>query len=197
MHSDSLGKRAVAPLFLRIALAVIFIYNGALKINEKTVWGAAWADKFWENSGKLPEDVAVKFDQLADAKDVRKPELQLLREKLGQQYEKEAGTLPGTLSFQGVQLAVAWGELVGGVCLLLGVLTRLWAILMIAVQVGAIWTFTLAQGFASPRGGYEFNLALIAMCLALLVAGGGVWSIDHYWWTRRRQQQAAPVAVAA
>ena len=48
-----------------------------------------------------------------------------------------------------VQLAVAWGELVGGIALALGFLTRLAALGIIAIMAGAIATFSRAISRAS------------------------------------------------
>src|SRR5260221_9968921 len=46
-----------------------------------------------------------------------------------------------------VQLAVAWGELVGGIALAVGFLTRLAAIGIIAIMAGAIATVHWQHGF--------------------------------------------------
>jgi putative oxidoreductase len=89
-----------------------------------------------------------------------------------------------------LQLLVAWGELVGGVVLLLGFLTRWAALALILIQVGAICMVTGARGFA-PTGetGYEYNVALVAMCLALVVLGGGTLALNRLFW---RSPQPAP-----
>jgi uncharacterized membrane protein YphA (DoxX/SURF4 family) len=44
---------------------------------------------------------------------------------------------------------------------------------------------TFARSFSfAEGGGYEFNVALIAMCLALVLSGGGLLSVDAL--TRRK-----------
>jgi uncharacterized membrane protein YphA (DoxX/SURF4 family) len=40
-------------------------------------------------------------------------------------------------------------------------------------------------------GGYEYNLALIAMCLALVVMGGGTWALDRFFRRTTTRQEAA------
>jgi len=73
--------------------------------------------------------------------------------------------------------AAALSELVGGVLILFGFLTRVGAFLIACVMVTAIvgkhW-----GSFFSP-GGMEFPLSLLALCLALLIAGGGQLSVDR------------------
>jgi uncharacterized membrane protein YphA (DoxX/SURF4 family) len=51
---------------------------------------------------------------------------------------------------------------------------------MIIIQV-AIITLTWYRGFSFAGGGLEYNIALIAMCLALIYLGSGVYSVDRMW----------------
>lgn len=89
------------------------------------------------------------------------------------------GGLPGFELFllqHGVPFArvmapvVASIEFLGGVAFILGLGTRLAALLLICVMIVAMATATLWQGFA---GGYDINLALLGGLLALLLAGPG------------------------
>jgi putative oxidoreductase len=72
--------------------------------------------------------------------------------------------------------AAAIGELVGGVLVLLGLLTRLGAFLIVCSMLTAIiglhW-----PAFFGPAG-MEFALACLGGALALLISGGGQASID-------------------
>ncbi len=81
--------------------------------------------------------------------------------------------------------AAAFAELIGGGLLLLGLLTRVGAFLIACVMLTAICVHWKA-GFFAP-GGYEYPLALLAMCLALLISGGGMVSIDRGLSSRRRR----------
>ena len=68
----------------------------------------------------------------------------------------------------------------------MGLLTRLAALAIAVVMIGAIakvhwqhgfflnWSLTPGKGH-----GYEANLALLAMAVACLLAGGGTWSLDR------------------
>jgi len=89
----------------------------------------------------------------------------------------------------GLPLPVAYAacflELLGGIGLLLGLLTRLAALAIIAMMAGAVAKVHWPHGFfinwelAPGKGhGLEANLAFIAMAVACVIAGGGAWSLD-------------------
>ena len=82
--------------------------------------------------------------------------------------------------------AAAFAELVGGALLLLGLLTRVGAFLIACVMLTAIFGVLQPAGFFAPSG-YEYPLALLAMCLALLISGGGMVSIDRGLSSGRRR----------
>ena len=73
--------------------------------------------------------------------------------------------------------AAAFGELIGGALILLGLLTRFGAFLITCVMLTAI-TGVLWPKFFAPEG-IELASAFLAMALALLITGGGQLSIDR------------------
>lgn len=85
-----------------------------------------------------------------------------------------------------MQLAVAWGEMIGGVALAAGFLTR-WAALGIAlIMVGAIATVHGKNGFplvleGTPNMGYEYNFAILVICAAVMLLGGGSLAVDRFF----------------
>jgi putative oxidoreductase len=85
-----------------------------------------------------------------------------------------------------VAYLVCFTEFLGGISLVLGLFTRIAALGVAAVMVGAIVKVHLPNGFfmnwdlAPGKGhGFETNLALLAMALACVIAGGGALSIDR------------------
>ncbi len=70
-------------------------------------------------------------------------------------------------------------ELIGGTCLIAGLLTRLWALLFAIDMVGAIWLVTNDLGYRSgPDAKGDLNIALLTGALALVLLGPGKYAID-------------------
>jgi len=191
------------PLVLRVALAAIFIFHGVDKIATKgNDWGAAWGVKLWERQYAVPDGVEDKMGEVKPDDDLTEKQVKLATDKLRAVYQTSKIEAPTALAFVGTQMAVAWGELICGVALLLGVFTRLSAVMMAIIQVGAIFTVTWAHGFSPPQGvGFEYNLLVIAACLALVLKGGGYLSLDRYidaWRTRKAASvQSQPPVTAS
>jgi len=72
--------------------------------------------------------------------------------------------------------AAALSELVGGLLIVLGLLTRVGAFLIACVMLTAIVGVHWGSFFA-PKG-FEYALSLLGMALALLISGGGMASVD-------------------
>jgi uncharacterized membrane protein YphA (DoxX/SURF4 family) len=199
MFDEALRLKTLVPLVLRLAMAAIFIYHGWDKVTgERNNWGSEWANRAWEEQGKAPQGAIDKLEAMAEKEDQKA--LDRITSRLKTSYQEDAPTIPGSLQSQGAQMAVAWGELICGVTLLLGLFTRLSALAMIVIQVGAIVTVTAARGFSAAGGiGYEYNVVVIAVCVALALTGGGILSADRCLtsWRQRRTTTKAhePVAV--
>ena len=69
-------------------------------------------------------------------------------------------------------------EFGGGLLVLLGLLTPLGALAVIVVMIVAILRVHLPNGFFNTSGGYEFNLTLIGIAVALILAGSGAYGLD-------------------
>lgn len=89
------------------------------------------------------------------------------------QWLASVGYEPGYL----MALMAGSGEFFGGLLLALGLLTRPAALLTgftMAVAVHYHWP----SGFFMATGGIEYALTLLVASAALLVSGGGRWSVD-------------------
>ena len=90
--------------------------------------------------------------------------------------------LPGLLAY-----GVALLEVMGGLALMAGLATRLLAAFYVIVMLVAILKVKLAVGFI---GGYELDLAFLAISLTLFLSGGGFYSIDRALFPQGRVKAA-------
>jgi len=101
--------------------------------------------------------------------------------------------LSGTINYftqqMGLPLAVAAlviaAEFLGSLGLIVGLLTRVAALGISGVMLGAIFTVHHQYGFfmnwsgTQPGEGFEYHLLVLGMTLALMIRGGGALSIDR------------------
>jgi len=94
-------------------------------------------------------------------------------------------TVPGTIAFfdsLGLHAIIAYltifGEITGGVALILGAYTRLVSLLSVPILTGATWVH-IDNGwlFASPNGGWEYPLLLVILAISVFLLGSGTLAI--------------------
>ena len=83
---------------------------------------------------------------------------------------------------------VATLELAGGIALILGVLTRVFAALLALDMLGAFFLVHASAGVFVGNGGYELVLLLAAGALAIALAGAGRISADAALFGRSNSQ---------
>lgn len=75
---------------------------------------------------------------------------------------------------------VSFGELLGGIALLAGFLTRIAGAGLTIIMLGAIVHVHLKNGFFASDGGIEFALVLAACASGLALTGPGRFSVDRW-----------------
>ena len=65
----------------------------------------------------------------------------------------------------------------------------------IVVMIGAIVKVHLARGFFASGGGFEFNLALIGLLAAILVAGPGRFALGRVLPLPKNAESNQPIAI--
>jgi putative oxidoreductase len=99
-------------------------------------------------------------------------------------------TVEHTPFLTGIQVVVAYGEVLGGLALLAGVFTRWAAAGMVLIQLAAAsLAFSIPLLSITKTGGAEYNLVLAATCFAVILLGPGHFSVD---WLRDWFVKEAP-----
>jgi putative oxidoreductase len=83
------------------------------------------------------------------------------------------------------QLAVAWGQLVGGAALAVGLFPRVAAGGLALIVAGCVATVTGRYGFKSTNQGWEYDFVLLVVCAAVLLLGGGPLGLGRWLGPRR------------
>jgi putative oxidoreductase len=89
------------------------------------------------------------------------------------------------LAKDGIEPAMLWAyviiffELVGGVCLIIGLFTRFFAAALAIEMLVALLFHHLSKGYAAGGGGYEYVLLIGAACFLIAIRGGGPYSVDR------------------
>ncbi|MCR8844017.1 DoxX family protein [Paenibacillus sp. SC116] len=91
--------------------------------------------------------------------------------------------LPGTLAY-----VVALIELLGGIAMIVGLLTRFISIGYVAIMIGAIVTVKLPGGLIGPNG-YELDLALLALAIYFIFAEHVGYGVDQLLFRKKSTQE--------
>ena len=75
-------------------------------------------------------------------------------------------------------IIIAMGELIPGILLIIGVLSRISASILSIIMLGAIFHVKGAASITG-EGGVELDLILLASCLVVIVMGPGRVSLSH------------------
>ncbi len=95
--------------------------------------------------------------------------------------------IPGFMAY-----VVALIELVGGIALILGLGTKIAAVLMGIIMLGAIFTAKLSLGFLN---GYVYDLVLLVISIHLVLNGSKLYSLDQLLFKGRKDGSSASLSA--
>ena len=99
-------------------------------------------------------------------------------------FQGGVGGAAGMIAKLGLQPATGWAyfvggvEFFGGILLAIGLLTRLAAVALVIEFAVIVFAVKFASGFFAFKNGFEFELLLGLLCLAIVFGGGGKLSVD-------------------
>lgn len=103
----------------------------------------------------------------------------------GWQKVQDVGAFAGNLEQMGFPLPLfnaylaTAGELLGGLGLMLGLITRLAAFGVFATMAVAVFGVHLPNGLFAKDGGFEYPITLLVVALFFMANGAGPYSLDN------------------
>ncbi|MBB5638861.1 putative membrane protein YphA (DoxX/SURF4 family) [Pedobacter cryoconitis] len=95
-----------------------------------------------------------------------------------------------TLGFSGLMAVVvlhtvAFAHLVGGLLILIGLVTRFAAVIQIPILLGAIFFVNISKGFSFLNSELWLSIIVLLLLVLFWVVGSGPFSVDNYMKTHR------------
>jgi putative oxidoreductase len=116
----------------------------------------------------------------------------------GQGFEHTMQVLTTYLKLpRAVAVLVILTEFLGGLGLMVGFLSRLAAVGILAAMLGAVimvhYAYGLFMNWAGEQkgNGFEYHLLAIALALVVIIKGGGALSVDHALYEHQVDNRAA------
>jgi putative oxidoreductase len=100
------------------------------------------------------------------------PKLTAAQRKQGGAWMKSVGMPAGMVAFGGIV------EFFGGLALILGLLTPIIAVLASLWMLSTTW-FSISKVKKKYASGYEIDVTILLVAIALALLGSGIYSIDH------------------
>ncbi|MEO6232893.1 MAG: DoxX family protein [Ferruginibacter sp.] len=75
---------------------------------------------------------------------------------------------------------IPWLHLLGGTLIVIGLFTRLAALIQVPILLGAVFFVNARQGIFAGESDLLFSIIILILLLFFLIEGGGFLSLDHY-----------------
>ena len=85
---------------------------------------------------------------------------------------------------------VVAAHLVGGLMLILGLITRLATAIQIPVLIGAVFYANARTIFLAGDTELEYSFLVLVLLIVFFIYGGGKWSLDHRIIRRKAEKEA-------
>lgn len=98
--------------------------------------------------------------------------------------EELVGSVAPGVSLSGLAIYVTGAHIVGGGLLLVGLYTRLAALVQLPILIGAVFLVHWQDGLLSADQSFEFSALVLFLLVLVCIFGGGQWSLDARWRNR-------------
>ncbi|MFS1512093.1 DoxX family protein [Chengkuizengella sp. SCS-71B] len=98
-------------------------------------------------------------------------------------FFESIGLSPGT----SMAFIAGAGELIGGILLVLGLVTPIASAMISVIMLGAIVKVHAPAGIWADQGGMEYPLVLIATVIGIAFIGSGKYSLDHHFFKKTKK----------
>ena len=96
-----------------------------------------------------------------------------------------------SVTTSGIALYVTAARLIGGAFLLVGLYTRLAALVQLPILIGAVVLVHWQDGLLSANQSLEFSALVLFLMTLVVLFGGGRWSLDARWASPNERRQVA------
>lgn len=80
---------------------------------------------------------------------------------------------------------VAFAHLVGGVLIIIGLVTRFAVVIQIPILLGAVFFVNISKGFSPLNSELWLSVIVLMLLILFWVVGSGPYSVDHWMKTHR------------